>query len=115
MFFIVNSQHRATLMQLATGAGKSLMFGLMACFINTKNKCKVAVVVPNGTLAAIQQDKYCSKSCKVQSALFDEAEMGVFYCTYDDLLTGNIPTTTVLLVDEVDTLFFSDSPAVVNK
>jgi hypothetical protein len=53
MFFILNAGHRSTLMQLATGTGKSLMFGLMAHFVNTEFKCKVAVVVPNETLAAI--------------------------------------------------------------
>jgi hypothetical protein len=32
---------------------------------------------------------------------------GVFYCTYKDFLTGNIPITAVLLVDEIDSLFFT--------
>jgi superfamily II DNA or RNA helicase len=53
MFFILNSGCRSTLMQLATGTGKSLMFGLMAQFISNELKCKVAVVVPNKTLATI--------------------------------------------------------------
>ena len=33
------------------------------------------------------------------------------YCTYDDLLTGNIPLSALLLVDEIDSLFFADAPA----
>jgi superfamily II DNA or RNA helicase len=53
MFFILNSGHSSTLMQLATGTGKSLMFGLMARFINAELKYKVAVIVPNETLATI--------------------------------------------------------------
>ena len=46
-------------MQLPTGTGKSLMFGLMARYLNTTQGVKVTVVVPNEVLAAIQQDKYC--------------------------------------------------------
>jgi hypothetical protein len=88
------------------------MFGLMAHFINTELKCKVAVVVPNETLATIQQDKYCPMSCKVSSALYDQENNDIFYCTYTDLLTGNIPLNTVLLVDEIDSLFFGDQPEV---
>ncbi len=34
--------------------------------------------------------------------------MGIHYCTYVDLLSGRIPATTVLLVDEIDSLFFAD-------
>lgn len=34
----------------------------------------------------------------------------VFYCTYDDFITGEIPLETVILVDEIDALFFSDKP-----
>jgi hypothetical protein len=29
------------------------------------------------------------------------------YCTYTDFLSGRIPTTTVLLIDEIDSLFFA--------
>lgn len=32
----------------------------------------------------------------------------IHYCTYSDFLSGDIPTSTLLLVDEVDSLFFSD-------
>jgi hypothetical protein len=35
---------------------------------------------------------------------------GIFYCTYEDFLSGNIPLGTILLVDEIDTLFFNDKP-----
>jgi reverse gyrase len=39
-------------MQLPTGTGKSLMFGLMARYLNLQGK-KVAVIVPTEVLAAI--------------------------------------------------------------
>ena len=112
MFFILNSGHSSTLMQLATGTGKSLMFGLMAHFINTELKYKVAVVVPNETLATIQQDKYCPQACKVSDDLFDASIKEVFYCTYDDFLSGKIPLDTCIFVDEIDTMFFADKPEV---
>jgi superfamily II DNA or RNA helicase len=51
-----------TLLQLPTGTGKSIMFGLMARYINKHLKDelggKVVVVVPTEVLAAIQQYKY---------------------------------------------------------
>jgi len=70
----------------------------------------VAVVVPNEVLAAIQQDKYCPWACRIFDDLFRKYVKKVFYCTYGDLLTGDIPFDTVLLVDEIDALFFSDKP-----
>jgi len=44
-----------TLLQLATGTGKSLMFGLLARYLNYFHNKKMVVVVPNEVLAAIQQ------------------------------------------------------------
>jgi superfamily II DNA or RNA helicase len=41
-------------MQLPTGCGKSYMFGMLARYLNLILGKKVAVVVPNETLAAIQ-------------------------------------------------------------
>lgn len=85
------------------------MFGLLARYYNLKGK-KVAVVVPNEVLAAIQQDKYCPWASKVADDLFNKDIKEVFYCTYDDYLTGKIPLDTIVLVDEIDALFFNDKP-----
>jgi superfamily II DNA or RNA helicase len=53
MYAILNSGYKRTFMQLPTGAGKSLMFGLMARYTNSRRGVKVVVVVPNKVLAAI--------------------------------------------------------------
>jgi hypothetical protein len=37
------------------------------------------------------------------------------YCTYNDLLTGTVPFSTILLVDEIDSFFFADAPVVVGN
>jgi len=52
MYTLLTSTHTRTFMQLPTGTGKSLMFGLMARYLNVKNGVKVTVVVPNEVLAA---------------------------------------------------------------
>jgi superfamily II DNA or RNA helicase len=53
MYAILTSEYKRTFMQLPTGTGKSLMFGLMARYTNSKRGVKVVVVVPNKVLAAI--------------------------------------------------------------
>eukprot|EP00349_Pseudokeronopsis_sp_Brazil_P012300 CAMPEP_0202977714 /NCGR_PEP_ID=MMETSP1396-20130829/84411_1 /ASSEMBLY_ACC=CAM_ASM_000872 /TAXON_ID= /ORGANISM="Pseudokeronopsis sp., Strain Brazil" /LENGTH=212 /DNA_ID=CAMNT_0049716509 /DNA_START=1813 /DNA_END=2451 /DNA_ORIENTATION=- len=73
---------------------------------------KVAVVVPSEVLAVTQQDKYAPWANRVYDDLWRADVVGVFYCTYNDFLTGRIPLNTVLLVDEVDSLFFNDKPAI---
>ena len=88
------------------------MFGLMARYLNIIFNQKVVVVVPNEVLAAIQQYKYSPWSSKVGDALF-EFNNDIHYCTYNDLLTGNIPFDAILLVDEIDSLFFADIPIIV--
>jgi superfamily II DNA or RNA helicase len=65
MYLLLTSQHQRTLVQLVTGFGKSLMFGLMAQYLNQTYNTKVVVVVPNETLAAVQQKKYCPTASKV--------------------------------------------------
>ena len=40
---------------------------------------------------------------------------GIHYCTYQDLLTGAIPEDTILLVDEIDALFFNDIPKFIKR
>jgi hypothetical protein len=67
------------------------MFGLMARYLNLTRGIKVAVSVPNEVLAAIQQDKYCHWACRISDNLFNKDVNEVFYCTYDDFLTGDIP------------------------
>jgi hypothetical protein len=62
-------------------------------------------------LAAIQQQKYSPWSSKDIGDLFLDNNLSS-YCTYSDLLTGNIPANTILFVDEIDSLFFSDAPII---
>jgi superfamily II DNA or RNA helicase len=112
MFLLATSTHIISLIELPTAFGKALMFGLIAKWLHGQKGAKVAVVVPNEVLATIQQDKYAPWASKVHDYLWREDEAGVFYCTYDDFLTGNIPINTVLLVDEIDSLVFSDAPRV---
>ena len=81
MYAILTSGYKRTFMQLPTGTGKSLMFGLMARCTNLRRGAKVVVVVPNEVLAAIQQDKYCPWASRVSDNLFDKDIREVFYCT----------------------------------
>ena len=48
------SKTHTTLMQLATGAGKSLMLGILAQYLNLATGKKVIVVVPTSFLHAYQ-------------------------------------------------------------
>jgi len=89
------------------------MLGLMARYLNLIHNKKVVVVVPNEVLAAIQQDKYSPWSSKIGDDLFT-IKADIHYCTYEDFLTGNIPTSAAILVDEVDSLFFADAPRIIN-
>jgi len=111
MYLLLNSQHHKTLIQLATGFGKSFMLGLMARYLNLIHGKKIAVVVPNEVLAAIQQQKYSPWSSKDIAELF-LGIASINYCTYEDLLVGVVPVSTILLVDEIDSLFFTDVPVV---
>jgi superfamily II DNA or RNA helicase len=114
MYVLLTSTHKRTLMQRPTGTGKSLILGLMARYLNIIFGIKVAVVVPNEVLAAIQQSKYSPWASKIGDALF-ELKSDIHYCTYSDFLTGNIPFGTILLVDEIDSLFFADTPTVIGN
>jgi hypothetical protein len=69
-------------------------------------------VVPNEVLATIQQQKYSPWSSKVGDNLY-AINADIHYCTYIDFLTGNIPVSATLLVDEIDSIFFADTPSVV--
>ncbi len=112
MYAVLASKHKRTFMQQPTGTGKSLMFGLMARHVNLERGVKVVVVVPNEVLAAVQQDKYCPLASRISDNLFDKDAKEVFYCTYDDFITGGIPLDAIVFVDEIDALIFSDKPEV---
>lgn len=66
--------------------------------------------MPNEVLAAVQQDKYCPWASRISDKLFDKDAKEVFYCTYDDFITGDIPLDAIVFVDEIDALFFNDKP-----
>ena len=102
-----------TLLQLPTGTGKSLILGLLARYLNLHHIMKIAVVIPNEVLAAIQQQKYSPWASKVGDELTTNSVIDIHYCTYVDLLTGKIPLNTILLVDEIDSFFFADKPVIV--
>ncbi len=55
MFLLLTSTKSISLIQLVTGFGKSMMFGLMARYLELFYNKKMVVVVPNEVLAAIQQ------------------------------------------------------------
>jgi superfamily II DNA or RNA helicase len=111
MYFMLTSTHLRILLQLPTGTGKSLMFGLMSRYINKIQAKKTVVAVPNKVLAAIQQQKYSPCSSKDIGDVFLNNAL-INYCTYFDVLTGNIPIDTIVFIDEIDSLFFSDTPIV---
>jgi len=52
MFLFLTSNKQSTLVQLATGFGKSLMLALIAQWINTFQNKKVIIVVPSAFLHA---------------------------------------------------------------
>lgn len=53
---------------------------------------------------------YSPWASKSHSNVFEVAAVTINYCTYEDFLTGKVPLNTICLVDEIDSLFFSDSP-----
>ncbi len=53
MFLLITSTKLRSLIQLVTGFGKSMMFGLMARYLNIIYGKKTVVVVPTEVLAAI--------------------------------------------------------------
>jgi hypothetical protein len=53
---------------------------------------------------------YSPRASKSHSDVFEIIATTVNYCTYEDFLTAKIPLSTICLVDEIDSLFFADSP-----
>ena len=53
---------------------------------------------------------YSPWTSKAHDKLFETTATTINYCTYDDFLTGKIPLSTVCLIDEIDSLFCSDTP-----
>jgi len=49
----------------------------------------------------------------VHDDLWDEKVKSIHYCTYEDFLTGKIPLDAILLIDEIDLLFFNDAPKII--
>ena len=49
----------------------------------------------------------------IHDDLWDDNVKSVYYCTNDDFLTGKIPLNVILLVDEIDLLFFNDLPKII--
>ena len=112
MGMLLFSKKYANLAQLATNFGKSFIMGIMAVFLNQKHKEKVVVVTPTDTLASVQQTKFCPLASDVHDDLWDDNVKSIYYCTFDDFLTGKIPLNAILLVDEIDLLFFKDAPKI---
>lgn len=53
---------------------------------------------------------YSPWASKSHSNVFESAAITINYCTYEDFLTGKIPLSTKCMVDEIDSLFFADTP-----
>lgn len=45
--------------------------------------------------------------------LWDPNVKEVHYCTYQNFISGDIPKDTILLIDEIDSLFFTDAPKII--
>jgi hypothetical protein len=87
------------------------MIGILAQYFNNEGNTKVAVVIPNEVLAALQQDKYAPWASRTHDDLWTNKK-DIHYCTYGDFITGRIPKGTLLLIDEIDSLFFSEKPEI---
>jgi hypothetical protein len=88
-----------------------MMIGILAEYFNNEGSTKVAAVIPNEVLAAIQQEKYAPWASRCHDDLWKNKK-DIQYCTYEDFATGRIPKDTILLVDEIDSLFFSEKPKI---
>ena len=116
MFLLVCSSqtHHSTLIQLATGAGKSLMLGLLAQYLNKTTGKKVIVLVPTPFLQLYQETNYCPTASKIPEEILHSDTKHIFYCSYQQFMSSSfyIPSETMLLVDEFHELFFNSKLAV---
>jgi ERCC4-related helicase len=73
MGLLLKSHHHTTLIQLATGFGKSLMLALLAKYINKTTGKKVIILVPSDFLHAYQQSFYCPSASNIPDDITDPA------------------------------------------
>jgi len=80
---LLHSQEHTTLIQLATGFGKSLILALLATHLNQTTGKKVIVVVPTPFLHLYQESNYCLSASRDPADLFDSAVTKISYCSFD--------------------------------
>lgn len=76
------SNKHTTLIQLATGFGKSFMLALAAEYLNKTTRKKVIIVVPTPFLHLYQESNYCTTASKVPEDINEPKTTDIFYCTY---------------------------------
>ena len=66
-------------------------------------------MVPTSFLHAYQQHSYCPTACKIPDRMADPNAKLVFYCDFGrfDAPDFDVPSDTILLVDEFHELFFN--------
>ena len=74
------------------------------------------VVVPSAFLHAYQQHFYCPTASDVPEEMQDKLSKQIFYCSFDRFNAPEfeVPSDTILLVDEFHELFFNQQAVVVN-
>lgn len=108
MGLLLHSQNHTTLIQLATGFGKSLILALLAVHLHQTTGKKVIVVVPTPFLHLYQESNYCLNASRDPADLLDPALVKISYCSFDQFLSAQLVTTgAVLLVDEFHEIFFN--------
>ena len=102
MGLLLNSYKHTRLIELATGAGKTLMLAILAKYICKIAKKKVLVIVPSEVLRLDVTRLYNNNYCKAAASLYDpEVPPEVFYSTFENVLhDGRVLTNVILLVDE---------------
>ena len=116
MGLLLKSQQHATLVQLATGFGKSLILALLANYLNKTTGKKVIILVPSAFLHAYQQFFYCPTASNIPDKITDPNAKNIFYCTFDRFNAPEfeMPIDAILLVDEFHDIFFNQPATVIN-
>lgn len=83
MGLLLHSQEHTTLIQLATGFGKSLILALLAQQVHATTGKKVIVVVPTPFLHLYQESNYCLAASRDPADLLDPALARISYCSFD--------------------------------